>query len=182
MPACRVVEAVVSRKTGHQSPNSLEAIYWYWLLDISKFSGHSESWKTAWQRKLFLYGKGYICNRVLTRSPDHCWQYAHTGTIDWALATQARNLLIIAETAENLRKICEGILLTLLTDKKVIQRYRIQDSADLSLWRLGLDSLLAFWHVRSRSLCTILPWQDVQVPLSTKRQVLETTAYCKTHT
>lgn len=48
MPTCRVVEAVVSRKTSHKLPKSLEAIYWYWILDISKFSRHSQSWFPVW--------------------------------------------------------------------------------------------------------------------------------------
>lgn len=151
MPAYRVAEAVVSRKTGHKFPNSLEAIYWYWLQDTSKFSGHSESWKPAWQSKFLLYGKGYTCNRALTRSSDHCWQYAHTGTTDLASPTQARNLSIIAETAENLRKnLWRHPSLTLDGQEDHTKIEHPQDSADLSLWKLGLDSPLAFWHTMSK--------------------------------
>lgn len=185
MPAHRAVEAVVSRKTGHKFPVSLVAIYWYQLLDISKLSGHSESWKPSWQRKLFLYSKGYICNRVLTRSPDIADNMLiRAQQIEPCLHKQGTFPLLqkLLKTLEKSVKASFSYSWRIcVTFKQVTQRQRTQNSADLSLWKLGLDTL-AFWHIRSRSLCTILWWQDVQVLFSTKRQALEITASCRTHT
>lgn len=146
VPACRVVEVVVSRKTGHKFPRSLKAAEGYWMN-----TSHTQIFKTFWVmvsrvvNKFFPYDTGCIRTTVLTRSLNQLltvWARQHNRT---SLAHPSKEPL---DYGRNWWKTCEGI--TFGTDREHMGKQRNQASVHIPFQKLGLDSTLGFWHIWSR--------------------------------